>query len=147
MIAMMSVLAKAMKIIQLIRLNNVKTKALLILVHQVIVWTVLVLIIKIMETVLKKIVRQTPLLPVQAMLSEKRLAAVIVKNAVMILVLPALSLIQAPMLLPQNVATNVITAILLARQALLPPIQVLLVLKMNADNLVKNVRPLALQEA
>ena len=139
---MMSVLAKAMKIIQLIRLNNVKTKALLILVHQVIVWTVLVLIIKIMETVLKKIVRQTPHQPVQAMLSGKRLAAVIVKNAVMILVLPALSLIQAPMLLPQNAATNVITVIQpVLREVFLIPVR--LSLKTNVGSLVKNVRPLA----
>ena len=135
---MMSVLAKAMKIIQLIRLNNVKTKALLILVHQVIVWTVLVLIIKIMETVLKKIVRQTPHQPVQAMSLEKRLAAVIVKNAVMILVLPALSLIQAPMLLPQNAATNVIIVIRpVPKEVFLIPVR--LSLKTNVGSLVKNV--------
>ena len=135
---MMSVLAKAMKIIQLIRLNNVKTKALLIFVHQVIVWTVLVLIIKIMETVLKKIVRQTPHQPVQAMSLEKRLAAVIVKNAVMILVLPALSLIQAPMLLPQNAATNVIIVIRpVPKEVFLIPVR--LSLKTNVGSLVKNV--------
>ena len=72
-------------------------------------------------------------------MSEKRLAAVIVKNAVMIVVPLVQSLIPAPMPQQLNAVTNVITAILLARQALLPPIQVLLVLKMNADNLVKNV--------
>ena len=105
----------------------------------VIVWIGLVLITRLMENVLKKIVRQIHRQLAQGMLSEKRLAAVIVKNAVMIVVPLVQSLIPAPMPQQLNAVTNVITAILLARQALLPPIQVLLVLKMNADNLVKNV--------
>ena len=41
---------------------------------------------------------------------EKRLAAVIVKNAVTILVLPALSLIPDHMLLARTVAINVLIA-------------------------------------
>ena len=142
MIAMISDLAKAMKIIRLIRLNNVKTKALLILVPADIVWTDLVLIIKIMETVLKKIVRQTLLQPAQEMLSERRLAAVIVKNAVMILVRKVLKITPAPMLLPQNAATSVIIVIRpVPKEVFLIPVR--LSLKTNVGSLVKNVRPLA----
>ena len=69
----------------------------------------------------------------------KMLAVMTANNVVPIVVPLVQSLIPAPMPQQLNAVTNVITAILLARQALLPPIQVLLVLKMNADNLVKNV--------
>ena len=79
-----------MTIILLIRQNNAKKRGLLILVPADIVWINLVLITKLMVNVYQKIVRQILLLPVQVVLSERRHAVVIAKNAVMILVLPVI---------------------------------------------------------
>ena len=106
----------------------------------VIVWIGLVLITRLMENVLKKIVRQIHRQLAQGMLSEKRLAAVIVKNAVMIVVPLVQSLIPAPMPQQLNAVTNVITAILLARQI----IPVVYHLIMNADKPAKLVPRLVL---
>ena len=75
---------------------------------------------------------------------EKRLAVVIVKNAVTILVLPALSLIPDHMLLPQNAAINVIIATPLVHRELLLLIPALQVLIMNVEMHAKNVLLLAL---
>ena len=79
-----------MTIILLIRQNNAKKRGLLILVPADIVWINLVLITKLMVNVYQKIVQQILLLPVQVVLSERRHAVVIAKNAVMILVLPVI---------------------------------------------------------
>lgn len=136
-----------MAIIPLIPSNNVRMKALSALARQAIVWTSPVLIMWLMVNVSKKIVPPIHhrLVPVPS--SAKPLAAVIVKNAVMILVLPVPDLIPVLMLQRQNAVTNVIIATLLARQVLLLLIPALLVLITNVAMLVKNVLPLVLRVA
>ena len=122
-------------------------RGLLSLARQAIVWTSPVLIMWLMVNVSKKIVPPIHhrLVPVPS--SAKPLAAVIVKNAVMILVLPVPDLIPVLMLQRQNAVINVTTAIPLVLPALLLLIPEPLVLKTNAVSLVKNAQPLVLQVA